>query len=155
MWVDTTSIHSDNPGWRDMVCSYFHEWLITFMIAVRKTCLAMVLQKTYPLKPAPPPAAPVPIEYPRIVTNNRPMRDVTAEIITLLHRANTPQPRLFVQGGRLVRLRQDEGGQALLEPATDLTLRHRLSQIADVVQVTGDQVWHVVPSLAFLRDILA
>src|SRR5690348_17191932 len=50
MWVDTTSIHSDNPGWRDMVCSYFHEWLTTFMIAVSKTCLALVLQKTYPLK---------------------------------------------------------------------------------------------------------
>src|SRR5689334_22241989 len=54
MWVDTTSIHSDNPGWRDMVCSYFHEWLTTFMIAVSKTCLALVLQKTYPLKPGPP-----------------------------------------------------------------------------------------------------
>jgi hypothetical protein len=40
-----------------MVCSYFHEWLITFMIAVRKTCLAMVLQKTYPLKPPPSPGA--------------------------------------------------------------------------------------------------
>jgi hypothetical protein len=34
-----------------MVCSSCHAWLTTFMITGRKTCLAMVLQKTYPLKP--------------------------------------------------------------------------------------------------------
>jgi hypothetical protein len=107
--------------------------------------------------PAPPPADPVPVEYPRLVANNRQLRDVTAEIVALLHRANAPQPRLFVQAGRLVRPRENERGQAWLEPVTDLHLRHRLSQIADVVQASGahDQVWHVVPSLAFMRDILA
>jgi hypothetical protein len=51
MWVDTRSVHSDNPGWRDMVSSCFHEWLGTFMIAVRRPCLAMHLQKPYPQKP--------------------------------------------------------------------------------------------------------
>src|SRR4029450_9770433 len=50
MWVDTRSVHSDNPGWRDMVSSCFHEWLGTFMIAVRRPCLAMHLQKPYPQK---------------------------------------------------------------------------------------------------------
>jgi len=104
---------------------------------------------------APPPADPLPVAYPVILGNNRPFRDITGEIVALLHQANEPQPHLFVQAGRLVRLRQDERGQAWLEPVTDLHLRHRLSQIADVVQVSGDQVWHVVPSLAFMRDILA
>src|SRR5689334_16565291 len=85
--------------------------------------------------PALPPADAGPVEYPRVVTNNRQLRDVTAEIVALLHRANEPQPYLFVQAGSLVRLRQDERGQAWLEPVTDLHLRHRLSQIADVVQV--------------------
>jgi hypothetical protein len=91
-----------------------------------------------------------------ILGNNRPLRDISAEIVALLHRANEP-PRLFVQAGRLVRLRQDERGQAWLEPVTDLHLRHRLSQIADVVHASGahDQVWHVVPPLALLRDVLA
>src|SRR4029450_12604193 len=51
MWVDTRSVHSDNPGWRDMVSSCFHEWLGTFMIAVRRPCLAMHLQKTYHQNP--------------------------------------------------------------------------------------------------------
>jgi hypothetical protein len=105
---------------------------------------------------APTPADPVPVEYPRVVANNRPLRDMTAEIVAVLHQANEP-PRLFVQAGRLVRLRQDERGQAWLEPVTDLHLRHRLSQIADVVHTTGDhdQVWHVVPPLALMRDVLA
>ena len=51
MWVDTRAVHADNPGWRDMVFSGFHEWLGTFMIAVRRPCLAMHLQKPYPQKP--------------------------------------------------------------------------------------------------------
>src|SRR4029453_5669070 len=50
MWVDTRSVHSDNPGWRDMVSSCFHEWLGTFMIAVRSTCLPMHLQNPSPQK---------------------------------------------------------------------------------------------------------
>src|SRR5262245_4945265 len=105
---------------------------------------------------APPPADPLPVAYPMILGNNRPLRDITAEIVTLLHQANEP-PRLFVQAGRLVRLRQDERGQAWLEPVTDLHLRYRLSQIADVVQASSahDQVWHVVPPLALMRNVLA
>src|SRR5438876_5556791 len=104
---------------------------------------------------APPPAA-APVEYPQVIVNNRPLREITADIVQVLQTTNTP-PVLFMQAGRLVRLRQDERGQAWLEPVTDLHLRHRLSQIADVVQTTGnhDQVWHVVPSLALLRDVLA
>src|SRR3712207_3502927 len=47
MGVDTRSVHADNPGWRDMVSSCLHEWLSTFMIAVRTPCLARGLQKTY------------------------------------------------------------------------------------------------------------
>ena len=41
---------------------------------------------------------------------------------------------------------------------TDLHLRHRLSQVADVVQVSGahhEQSWHVFPSLSLMRDVLA
>jgi hypothetical protein len=106
-------------------------------------------------------AAPLPaqegIEYPRVIVNNRPLRDLTADIVEVLDRANHP-PRLFIQAGRLVRLRQDERGQSWLEPMTDLHLRHRLSQVADVVQVSGgrgEQVWHVFPSLSLMRDVLS
>src|SRR4030095_6487633 len=77
--------------------------------------------------PAPPPADPVPVAYPMILGNNRPFRDITAEIVTLLHQANEP-PRLFVQAGRLVRLRQDERGQAWLEPVAGPHLRRQPSQ---------------------------
>src|SRR6266699_3901595 len=105
---------------------------------------------------APPPAA-APVEYPRVIVNNRPLREITAEIVQVLQTTNAP-PLLFLQAGRLVRLRQDERGQAWLEPVTDLHLRRRLTQVADVVHVSGDQAehaWHVFPSLTLLRDVLA
>src|SRR5712691_8763457 len=94
------------------------------------------------------PPAPALVEFPRVMVNNRPLREITADIVQVLHTANTP-PRLFVQAGQMVRLRQDERAQAWLEPVTDLHLRHRLSHIADVVHVTGEQgehAWHVFPS---------
>src|SRR5262245_58069587 len=108
--------------------------------AIAEALLAEQAAPATDASPAPPPADPIPVAYPMILGNNRPFRDITAEIVALLHQANEPQPRLFVQGGRLVRLRQDERGQVWLEPVTDLHLRHRLSQIADVVQASGDQV---------------
>ena len=99
----------------------------------------------------------VPVEYPRVIVNNRPLREIAADIVQVLQTTNTP-PVLFMQAGRLVRLRQDERGQAWLEPVTDLHLRRRLTQVADVVHVSGDQgehAWHVFPSLTLLRDVLA
>jgi hypothetical protein len=50
MWVDTSLVHADNPAWRDLASSCLHEWLGTFMIAVRTPCPAMGLQKAYPPK---------------------------------------------------------------------------------------------------------
>src|SRR5207245_11380322 len=105
---------------------------------------------------APPPGA-APVEYPRVIVNNRPLREITAEIVQVLQTTNTP-PVLFLQAERLVRLRQDERGQAWFEPVTDLHLHRRLTQVADVVHVSGDQAehaWHVCPSLTLLRDVLA
>src|SRR5262245_64875400 len=91
------------------------------------------------LRPVPDAAAPddaVPVEYPRVIVNNRPLRDITAAIVHVLETTNTP-PVLFMQAGRLVRLRQDERGQAWLEPVTDLHLRRGLTKVADVVHVCG------------------
>src|SRR5215471_3123691 len=103
------------------------------------------------------PADAIPGEYPQVIVNNRPLREITAEIVQVLQSTNTP-PVLFLQAGRLVRLRQDERGQTWLEPVTDLHLRRRLTQVADVVHVSGapaEHAWHVFPSLTLLRDVLA
>jgi DNA polymerase-1 len=93
--------------------------------------------------------------YPQVVTNNRPLREVTAEIVQVLHQTNDP-PHLFVQAGRLVRLRHGERG-AWIEPVQEYALRRRLSQVADVVHASGDgeQTWHTYPSLSLMRDVLA
>jgi hypothetical protein len=97
-----------------------------------------------------------PPDLPRIITNNRPLRDITAEIMEVLERTNDP-PVLFVQGGRLVRLRQDDRGHTWLEPVNEYMLRRRVTHIADVVHASGDgeHHWHVFPSLSLMRDLLA
>jgi DNA polymerase-1 len=97
-----------------------------------------------------------PPDPPRIITNNRPLRDITAEIMEVLERTNDP-PVLFVQGGRLVRLRQDDRGHAWLEPVNEYMLRRRVTHVADVMHASGDgeHHWHVFPSLSLMRDLLA
>jgi hypothetical protein len=99
---------------------------------------------------------PTPIEFPQVIVNNRPLREITTEIVQVLHTANDP-PMLYVQAGQLVRLRQDERGHVWLEPVNELHLRRRLSQVANVVHATGDHqehTWHVFPSLTLMRDVL-
>lgn len=98
---------------------------------------------------------PVDLVYPQVVTNNRPLRDITADIVQVLQQTNDP-PALFVQAGRLVRLRHSERG-AWIEPVHEYALRRRLTQVADVVHASGDgeQTWHIWPTLSLMRDMLA
>src|SRR5438270_12148374 len=71
--------------------------------------------------PQPQPAL-APAEFPQVIVNNRPLREITADIVQVLQTSNSP-PHLFVQAGQLVRLRQDERGHVWLEPLTELHLR--------------------------------
>jgi len=95
-------------------------------------------------------------ERPLVVMNNRPLRSITANVVRVLEHTNHP-PVLFVQSGRIVRLRRDERGQAWIEPSLDIILRRRLTQVADVVRESGDgeRRWHVFPSRSVLLDVLA
>jgi hypothetical protein len=96
------------------------------------------------------------VELPRVVMNNRPLRAITADVVNVLTQTNDP-PVLFVQSGRVVRLRRDERGQTWIEPVTHYILRRRLTQVADVVHESGDgeRRWHVFPSRSVLLDVLA
>lgn len=100
-------------------------------------------------------APPADLVYPQVVTNNRPLREITADIVTVLQQTNDP-PALFVQAGRLVRLRHSERG-AWIEPVHEYALRRRLTQVADVVHASGDgeRTWHIWPTLSLMRDMLA
>ena len=96
-------------------------------------------------------------ERPLVIMNNRPLRVITANVVRVLEHTNYP-PVLFVQSGKIVRLRRDERGQKTwIEPATDIILRRRLTQVADVVRESGDgeRRWHVFPSRSVLLDVLA
>ena len=94
-------------------------------------------------------------EFPQVITNNRPLRDISADIIEVLAQTNDP-PVFFTQSGRLVRLRYNERGH-WIEPVNEYALRRRLTQVADVVHRSGDgeNHWHVFPTLSLMRDILA
>jgi DNA polymerase-1 len=93
--------------------------------------------------------------YPQVVTNNRPLRDITANIVEVLEQTNDP-PVLFTQSGHLVRLRDNERGH-WIEPVNEYALRRRLTQVADVVHQSGDgeRTWHIFPTLSLMRDVLA
>src|SRR6266700_6779130 len=77
------------------------------------------------------------IEFPQVIVNNRPLRENTADIVQVLQTSNSP-PHLYVQAGQLVCLHQDERGHVWLEPVTELHLRRRLSQVANVVHAAED-----------------
>ena len=67
---------------------------------------------------------------PRIAVGNRQMRAVSDDIITVLQETNDP-PRLLVRGGQLVRMREDENGQPLIELLNEARLLGIANRAAD------------------------
>ena len=72
---------------------------------------------------------------PEIITNGRPLRDVTAEAFETLMLANEP-PEIFVRHGRLVRVRRDEKCRPFIEELQEPHVRHHLARVAQFVRVT-------------------
>jgi hypothetical protein len=74
-------------------------------------------------------------EFPKIVVNNRHLREVTAEALGALATRNDP-PELFVRAGRLVRVREDENGIPEIQVMEDSHVKGRLARVADFVRIT-------------------
>lgn len=93
---------------------------------------------------------------PTIIINNCQLRDVTADVIEAIARANDP-PRVFVRRGSLARVRLDETGRPLLEPVGDNALRHRAARCAHFFRVNANSgdVTAVAPPLNVMQDVLA
>ncbi|MBZ0236387.1 MAG: hypothetical protein K8M05_28925 [Deltaproteobacteria bacterium] len=72
---------------------------------------------------------------PRIVVNDRQLRDIVADAWRACREANSP-PTLFRRGGRLVKL-VDGADSAAVVPLTEAAMLHRLSKAADWVKETG------------------
>ena len=71
---------------------------------------------------------------PRIAVNDRQMRSVSDDIVTVLRQTNDP-PRLLVRGGQLVHIREDENGQPLIELLDEARLLGVVNRVVDFVAV--------------------
>jgi hypothetical protein len=93
-------------------------------------------------------------ELPKIVVNNRHLREVTAEAIKALEARNEP-PEVFVRAGRLVRVREDENGVPEIQTMEDSHVKGRLARVADFVRNTEKGETKVNPPDWTVKDVLA
>jgi len=93
-------------------------------------------------------------ELPKIVVNNRHLREVTAEALSALAARNDP-PELFVRAGRLVRVREDENGIPEIQVMEDNHVKGRLARVADFVRTTEKGETRVNPPDWTVKDVQA
>jgi hypothetical protein len=93
-------------------------------------------------------------ELPKIVVNNRHLREVTAEAMEALALHNNP-PEIFVRAGRLVRVREDENGIPEIQTMEDSHVKGRLARSADFVRITEKGETKVNPPDWTVKDIQA
>lgn len=82
-------------------------------------------------------------------------RDVVAASMEAVTRANDP-PTVFVRGGEIVRLRDDENGRPILEPMSEAAMALKVAQSANFLKVTkgGETSTASVPRL-IVQEVLA
>jgi DNA polymerase I-like protein with 3'-5' exonuclease and polymerase domains len=90
---------------------------------------------------------------PHIVTNDRPLREVSDEATDALLAANEP-PEIFGRSGNLARLAQDAEGRPVIQDVDKDRLRHRMTRTAEFLKV-GEDMQHVYPPDAVVADVLA
>jgi len=93
-------------------------------------------------------------DLPKIVVNNRHLREVTAEALNALAARNDP-PELFVRAGRLVRVREDENGIPEIQALEDSHVKGRLARVADFVRTTEKGETRVNPPDWTVKDVQA
>jgi hypothetical protein len=89
-----------------------------------------------------------------IITNRRPLRDVTADGLDALETANVP-PVLFARTGAPARVRRDEDHRPFVEQLSEAGMRGALARAANCVSVSDKGSTHVAPPLEVVRDLLA
>jgi len=90
-------------------------------------------------------------ELPTIVGAGR-LSDITNAAIRALARTNTTEPRIFQQGGAIVRLRLDDDGTPRVAALGCDALRGELDRAAIWVNAKGEPRF---PPMAVIRDVLA
>jgi len=93
-------------------------------------------------------------ELAKIVVNNRHLRDVTADALEALAEHNCP-PAVFVRGGRLVRVRENENRIPEVQTMEDNHVKGRLARVADFMRITEKGETRVNPPDWTVKDIQA
>lgn len=89
-----------------------------------------------------------------ILTDSR-LRETTDRALVTLLDANDP-PTVFVRGGALVRVVQDEKGMPSIAPLATADLRHILERVADFYKIRkGGEEYVAPPSLDVVQDLMA
>jgi hypothetical protein len=92
---------------------------------------------------------------PKIFTNNRQLRDYSAEALAALQKSNNP-PYLFVRSGRMVAVNQDEKGRHGITEVEKDGLRGWMTRSANYYRISGKgEAIEVPPPLEAVVDILA
>ena len=93
---------------------------------------------------------------PRVVLDDRPLRDKSDDALAALVLANDP-PSLFRRAGGLARVVSDEDGRAIIASIGEAELRSMLTRCAEFVTFVGKRgvPRHADPPIAVVRDVLA
>lgn len=92
---------------------------------------------------------------PDVVANGRQLREVTQDAVAALEAANDP-PQAYKRASTLVRIRVHENGRPFIEQYDAVTLKNRLTAVADFYRVNRDGSRSAVsPPDAVAKDILA
>lgn len=92
---------------------------------------------------------------PEIMVSSRQLREVTAESISALEKANSP-PCLFVRSGALVHVEVDEAERPSVAPASESYLRGALARAADYKKTNQyGEIKDAFPLIDVVRDIMA
>ncbi len=83
-------------------------------------------------------------QRPMIVTNNRQLRDIRADVLTALEAKNNP-PFLFRHGGGLARISKDENGRPYVDHYDLNSFGGLLTQICDFCKVIDEEQDKAVP----------
>ncbi len=86
------------------------------------------------------------------VSSLRPWRDLTDE--ALAHLVRSPQARIFVRQGELVRIRRKEDGTPSIAPMNDAALKHLLGKHMNFVRIGFKGPQHCAPPDDIVQDIL-
>jgi len=107
--------------------------------------------------------APLSLSLPVIIVNNRQLPEITNDALAELNSDNQRSPRepkIYVRGGQLTRIIQDESGEHWAQPLTESAARGLLARSAQWVKVREDKtglpmMQPIFPPTAVVRDLLA